>query len=88
MIEFEDEHITHYGSLIDPNSTWLESLLLRFTSTRKQGAKTTAPRFMASLNGASFVKAYISGLSGVLQVTNSVNSCFLPKIDEVFGINL
>lgn len=24
----EEEHVTHYGSLIDPNSTWLESLLL------------------------------------------------------------
>jgi len=24
----EEEHVTHYGSLLDPNSTWLENLLL------------------------------------------------------------
>jgi rubrerythrin len=24
----EEQHVSHYGSLIDPNSTWLESLLL------------------------------------------------------------
>lgn len=25
----EEQHVTHYGSLLDPNSTWLENLLLR-----------------------------------------------------------
>lgn len=28
IAQIEEEHVTHYGSLLDPNATWLENLLL------------------------------------------------------------